>query len=305
MHPMTIGRIPLKTSPLTALESQQRKTLADVVSVEGVGVHAGLSARLEVRPAPAHHGIVFVRQDKAANIAAIPAKWNNVTDTRMCTVLTNEHGVSVATVEHLMAALAGCGIDDALITIDGPEIPIMDGSAAAFVALFEEAGYEISGQPRQFIRVLKTIRVEDGDKWAQLEPGSLQRFEMTIDFASAAIGRQTRALILKPSTFALDIARARTFGFLHDVQQMQKMGLGKGGSLDNAVVVDGDRILNADGLRYEDEFVRHKLLDSVGDLALAGAPIRGTYHSYKGGHALNNLLLRQLFADESQWEWAA
>lgn len=284
--------------------TRRQHTLGEPVRCRGIGVHAGTPAHLDLRPAPANSGLTFIRTDKPAAVNRIPARWDRVTDTRLCTALTNAHGVSVGTVEHLMAALAGCGVDNADILIDGPEVPIMDGSAAPFVDLIATAGCEAQSAPRRFVRVLKPVQVTDGDKWAALDVAEATTFTMTIDFQSPAIGRQTRTFALQPGGFRHDLARARTFGFLHEVEHLQKLGLAKGGSLENAVVVDGARILNPEGLRYTDEFVRHKLLDSVGDLALAGAPIRGSYHALKGGHALNNRLLQALFADPANWELA-
>lgn len=293
--------LPARAYALSALQH----TLADPVRSLGIGVHAGTPARLELRPAPVGSGITFIRTDQPAGINRIPARWDQVTDTRLCTALTNAHGVGINTVEHLMAALAGCGVDNVDVLVDGPEVPIMDGSAAPFVELVATAGLEPQSAVRRIVRVLKPVRVEDGDKWAALDVADATTFAMTIDFPSPAIGRQTRMFALEPGRFSHDLARARTFGFLHEVEHLQKLGLAKGGSLDNAVVVDGARILNPEGLRYTDEFVRHKLLDSVGDLALAGAPVRGAYSALKGGHALNNRLLHALFADPANWDLVA
>ena len=287
------------TPRLTAFQH----TIAKSVSCEGTGVHSGEKARLELRPAAAGNGIRFIRTDKPFEVSLIPALWNKVCDTRLCTALANEYGTTLATVEHLLAALSGAGVDNVDVLVDGPEVPIMDGSSEAFSALIAEAGLETQLLPRRFIRILKPVRVEENGKWASLAPAETQDFEMTIEFDSAAIGRQTRAFTLMNGAFVHDLARARTFATLPEVQQMQKLGLAKGGSLENAIVVDGDKVLNPDGLRHADEFVRHKLLDSVGDLALAGGPILGLYRSEKGGHALNNRLLHAVFADSANWEW--
>jgi UDP-3-O-[3-hydroxymyristoyl] N-acetylglucosamine deacetylase len=280
-------------------------TLARSVSCTGVGVHSGAPARLTLEPAPANTGIVFVRSDKPAGENEITARYDLVSDTRLCSNLTNAHGHSIGTVEHVMAALAGCGVDNARVLVDGPEIPIMDGSSAAFVLLIQQAGLKEQAHKRKYIKLLREVRVEDaGGKWATLSPAELPSYGMEIEFASKAIGKQVREFTLLNDSFVTELGRARTFGFLHEVEQMRAMGLAKGGSLENAVVINGDAIMNEGGLRYEDEFVRHKLLDSVGDLALAGAPLLACFRSAKGGHALNNKLLRALFADAANWEWA-
>lgn len=286
-----------------AVNHKLQHTVAHAASCLGVGVHSGAPARLTILPAPAGSGITFVRADLAEH-NRIPALYNAVTDTRMCTVLANSAGTSIATVEHVMAALHGCGVDNAEVHVDGPEIPIMDGSSAPFVALIEQAGLLAQDATRRFIKVLRPVRVEENGKWSSLAPADVRTYEFEIDFASKAIGRQTRSFALQDGSFGAELSAARTFGFLHEVEAMRKMGLGRGGSLENAVVIDGDAIMNEGGLRHEDEFVRHKLLDSVGDLALAGAPIIGAFHSAKGGHAMNNKLLHALFADSGNWAWA-
>lgn len=279
-------------------------TVARPVSCVGVGVHSGAPATLTLKPAPIGSGIHFIRTDLPEGQNRIPALYHQVSDTRLCSALSNGLGASVSTVEHLMAALAGCGVHNADILIDGPEVPIMDGSSAPFVLLIAQAGLMTQVAAQKQIKVLRAVRVEDGNKWAAYTPANEASYSMDIAFASAAIGQQTRTFTLHGNAFAQDLARARTFGFLHEVEQLRAMGLAKGGSLDNAVVIDGDTILNQDGLRYEDEFVRHKLLDSVGDLALAGAPIIGAFASARGGHAMNNKLLHALFADPQNWTWA-
>lgn len=292
------------TSPVrSAVAHALQHTLAHAASCTGVGVHSGAPAQLIILPAPTGNGITFVRTDLSGD-NRIPAKYDCVTDTRMCTVLTNSKGVSIATVEHVMAALAGCGVDNAEVHVDGPEVPIMDGSSAPFVEMIERAGLVPQDAARRSLKILKPVRLEENGKWAELLPADERSYEFEIEFASKAIGKQTRSFALKDGAFGTDLSAARTFGFLHEVEAMRKMGLGRGGSLDNAVVIDGDTIMNEDGLRHEDEFVRHKLLDSVGDLALAGAPIIAAFRSSKGGHALNNKLLRALFADDGNWCWA-
>jgi len=278
-------------------------TLKSVIRCTGIGLHSGAAATLTISPAAAGSGIIFVRTDKRGFAARIPAVWSNVVDTRLCTVLGNAEGTTVGTVEHVMAALAGCGIDNATIAIDGPEVPIMDGSAAPFVAAIERAGRVEQNAPRQIIRVLKPVTVGSGHTTASLIPAERPAFGFEIDFDSAVIGQQTGHFELTPGAFRSQIGDARTFCFLHDVEAMQRAGLARGGSLENAVVVDKaqDRVLNEDGLRSPDEFVRHKILDAVGDLYLAGGPLLGRYHGSRAGHALNNQLLRALFADRSAW----
>lgn len=278
-------------------------TLKSVIRCTGIGLHSGATATLTISPAAAGSGITFIRTDKRGFAARIPAVWSNVVDTRLCTVLGNAEGTTVGTVEHLMAALAGCGIDNATIAIDGPEVPIMDGSAAAFVGAIERTGRVEQDAVRQVIRVLKPVTVGSGHTTASLIPGARPAYSFDIDFDSAVIGQQTGHFELAAGTFRNEISDARTFCFLHDVEAMQRAGLARGGSLDNAVVVDKaqDRVLNEDGLRSPDEFVRHKILDAVGDLYLAGGPILGRYHGSRAGHALNNQLLRALFADRSAW----
>ena len=278
-------------------------TLKSVIRCNGIGLHSGTQATLAISPAAADTGITFIRTDKRGFAARIPATYANVVDTRLCTVLGNAEGSTVGTVEHVMAALAGCGIDNAILAIDGPEVTIMDGSAAPFVAAIERAGRVEQNAIRRVIRILKPVTVGTGHTTATLAPSQSPAFSFEIDFDSAVIGRQTGQFELTAGSFGDEIGDARTFCFLHDVEAMQRAGLARGGSLDNAVVVDKeqDRVLNTDGLRSPDEFVRHKILDAVGDLYLAGAPILGRYHGSRAGHALNNQLLRALFADRSTW----
>jgi UDP-3-O-[3-hydroxymyristoyl] N-acetylglucosamine deacetylase len=272
-----------------------RRSLASAIGCAGVGLHGGRPARLTLRPAEAGSGITFRRSDLGLDI---PARHDAVVDTRLNTTIS-AHGARVSTVEHVMAALAGAGIDDAVVELDGPEVPILDGSAEPFLFLIGCAGIAASTMPRTTIEVLKTVRVEDGEAWAELAPAPLPGFEaaMTIEFPVAAIGRQTLTLRVTEETFRTRLADARTFTTADDVQRARAAGLAKGGSLHNAVVVDGPMVLNPGGLRHADEFVRHKLLDAVGDLALAGGPIRGRFAGHRSGHALNNRLLRALFAD--------
>ncbi len=278
-------------------------TLKSAIRCSGIGLHSGAAATLTISPAAAGSGIVFIRTDKQGFAARIPALWANVVDTRLCTVLGNSAGVTVSTVEHIMAALSGCGVDNATIAIDGPEVPIMDGSAAPFVAAIERAGRSKQDAARQVLRVLKPVSVTAGSATASLIPAERPVFGFEIDFDSAVIGQQVGHFELAAGAFRTEIGDSRTFCFLHDVEAMQRAGLARGGSLDNAVVVDKaqERILNEEGLRRPDEFVRHKILDAVGDLYLAGGPILGRYHGSRAGHALNNQLLRTLFADRSAW----
>ena len=284
-------------------ETRFQRTLKSPIECVGVGLHSGVRVRLRLAPAGPNTGIVFVRTDLPSAVASIPAAWNFVSDTRLCTVISNDAGSSVGTIEHLMAALRGCGVDNARIEVSGAEVPIMDGSSDPFVFLIECAGTKAQEVPRRFVKVLKTVMVGEGDRSATLRPSSAMKFSFDIDFASAAIARQESHIDLDEFAFKTDLARARTFGFLHEVEQLRRAGLARGGSLDNAVVIDGDRVVNAGGLRFADEFVRHKILDSIGDLYLAGAPIIGHFHGSRSGHALNNQLLRALFADRTAWTW--
>ena len=253
-----------------------------------------------LHPADAGTGIQFKRTDITGGVL-IPAKWDHVVDTRLCTTIGNSDGVTIGTVEHLMAALAGCGIDNALIELDGPEVPIMDGSAQPFVSLVERAGVVEQDAPRRIIRVLKTVSVDDGK--ARLSPGTHLSLDFEIDFENGAAFQKTLSIGIINGSFAKELAGARTFGFLSDVEDLWAAGYARGGSLDNAVIVSGDKILNEGGLRYDDEFVRHKILDAVGDLYLAGAPIIGSFQGVCSGHATNNALLRALFADPDAWKY--
>jgi len=280
-----------------------QKTVKQRIGCTGVGLHTGRKVRLELVPAEAGSGIWFRRVD-LPGAPLVAARWDNVSDTRLCTVLgagLGERGASVATVEHLMAALAGMGIDNLVIELDGPEVPAMDGSAAPFVFLIECAGVEEQPAMRAYVEVLRPVRVSDGEARAALTPSDGFSIGFDIDFAAAAIGRQRAFFDGNADSFKTALAGARTFGMAEEVEQMRSAGLALGGSLDNAVVVSGDRVLNAGGLRYRDEFVRHKMLDSLGDMALAGAPILGHFHGSRSGHALNNRLLRALFADARAW----
>ena len=287
----------------TNLPVVRQRTLKNATSCTGVGLHCGETVTLTLKPACTNTGIVFHRMDIDGVHASVPARWDNVVDTRMCSVLGNEHGVTVGTVEHVMAALAGCGIDNVEIEVDGSEVPIMDGSSEPFVFLIECAGVVEQAAPRRVIRIHKEVRVTVADSEASLKPGDYLDLRFEIDFESQAVARQELSLGLMNGSFCKELASARTFGFLHEVEQLRAAGLAKGGSLSNAVVVSGDKILNEDGLRFEDEFVRHKMLDAVGDLYLAGAPIIGCFTGARSGHAANNALLRALFADREAWSY--
>ena len=279
-----------------------QRTLKAPIGCVGVGLHTGRRVSLNFRPAAVDHGIVFRRTDLRVDI---PARFDCVVDTTLSTVIG--HGSArIGTVEHVMAALSGCGIDNAVVEVDGPETPILDGSAAPYVFLLDCAGSVEQDSTRSAIEVRRPVRVSEGDAFAELRPGNpgMAGLDMalSIDFAAVAIGRQALSLHLTPASFRQELARARTFTLAEEVDQMRAAGLAQGGSLDNAVVVDQARVLNPAGLRMPDEFARHKLLDAVGDLALAGAPLHGRFIAHRSGHALNNRLLRKLFADGSAWQ---
>lgn len=276
-----------------------QNTLATSATFAGLGLHGGQPVRMTVRPAPADHGIWFRRTDRAG--ALIPARWDAVPAARLCTVIENAEGVAVSTIEHVMAALAGSAVHNALIDIDGGEVPILDGSAAPFVAGFLAAGIKELDAPVRAIRVLKTVDVRDGDALARLEPAEMLEIDFCIDFAEAAIGLQSRSLNMANGAFVRELSDSRTFCRQADVDAMRANGLALGGTLENAVVFDGARVLSPGGLRHADEPVRHKMLDAVGDLALAGGPVLGRYTGIRAGHALTNRLLRALFADPAAY----
>ena len=281
-----------------------QSTLKTSIDCVGIGLHSGRRVQMALRPAAANHGIVFRRTDLGRDI---PARFDLVADTRLATVLGDpaDPSVRVGTVEHLMAALSGCGIDNVLIEVDGPEIPVLDGSAAHLVFLIDCAGIETQEAPRRTIEVRRPVRVSDRNAFAELRPARPSRdglhLAMSIVFAAPAIGRQELSVQLTPESFRRELSRARTFALAEDIDRLRAAGMAQGGSLDNAVVVDAARVLNPGGLRMEDEFVRHKLLDAVGDLALAGVPLRGSFTAHRSGHGLNNRLLRALLADASAW----
>jgi UDP-3-O-[3-hydroxymyristoyl] N-acetylglucosamine deacetylase len=255
-----------------------------------------------VRPAPADHGIWFRRTDVQGD-ARIAARWNTVVPSKLCTLIANEAGVSVSTIEHVMAALAGSAIHNAEIEIDGPEVPILDGSSAPFVAAFLAAGIVPQGEAVRALRILKPVEVRDGLAVARLDPADMLEIDFAIDFTDAAIGKQAKRLNMSNGAFVRELSDSRTFCRNAEVLAMQERGLALGGTLENAVVFDGDRILSPGGLRHKDEPVRHKMLDAVGDLSLAGGPILGRYTGIRAGHALTNRLLRALFATPGAWAW--
>lgn len=283
---------------------EYQTTLSTTVICAGIGVHSGARARMVIKPAAVNTGIRFRRTDLAVD-SEILARGDHVTEVQLGTTLTNQDGASIATVEHFLAACAGMGLDNLLVDIDGPEVPIMDGSSAVFCDLFRSAGLQQQTALRRRIRILDTVEVNDGVKWARLSPSTdtILTLKAKIEFESKAIGTQQMAMRLVPGLFARDIAFARTFGFARDVETLKAMGLARGGSLDNAVVIDGDEIINPEGLRSDDEFIRHKLLDAVGDLMLAGAPIAGAYEAHQPGHAMNNKLVRALLDHPEAWCW--
>jgi UDP-3-O-[3-hydroxymyristoyl] N-acetylglucosamine deacetylase len=274
-------------------------TLKSRVTLSGIGVHSGQPVTVHFNPADADTGVVF--QCAGPDGSEIRALVSEIGATDLCTVLGDPSASHVATVEHLMAALFGLGIDNVTIEMEGSEVPILDGSAAAFVDAFDQAGIEQQPVKRRYIRVLKPVRIENGASWAEFRPHSGTRFEIEIDFENPAIGRQAFKAEIDADTFRGDVARARTFGFMKDVERLWAAGLALGASLENTIAIGDDRVINREGLRYSDEFVRHKALDAVGDLALAGAPILGAFRSVRGGHRLNSLVLKAMFADPEAW----
>jgi UDP-3-O-[3-hydroxymyristoyl] N-acetylglucosamine deacetylase len=279
----------------------RQTTLAHEIELQGTGVHSGAPVSLILHPAEADTGLRFLVTKRGKVAAEIPAKASNVKNLTLCTVLGNGHGVTVGTVEHLLAALRGLSIDNCIIEIDSKEVPIMDGSAAPFVDAIDEAGIRDLSAPRRFIKVLKPIRVEEGGCWGELLPHSGFHLDVEIEFDTPVIGRQRLAFEMSPSIFRSEIAHARTFGFMSDVERLWKAGLALGANLTNTVAIGDGRIMNRDGLRDPLEFVRHKMLDAVGDLSLSGYPILGAYRSVRGGHRLNSAVLQALLEDPSAW----
>ncbi|MFP3945184.1 MAG: UDP-3-O-acyl-N-acetylglucosamine deacetylase [Alphaproteobacteria bacterium] len=280
----------------------RQTTLARAVHCSGIGLHSGALVNMTLRPARADSGIRFVRTDLEDEAARVPVSPEAVSDTMLGTTVSNERGGRVLTIEHLMSAFAGLGVDNVEVVLDAEEIPILDGSAAGFVVLVESAGLKRLDRRRRYIRIKRPVTVEDGVKHATLSPSNACEFEFEIDFPNPVVGRQRYGLKITPDSFKSEIARARTFGFLKDIDALRALGLARGGSLENAVVIDGDRVVNPGGLRFHDEFVRHKLLDALGDLYVLGMPVLGRYSGVRSGHALNNGLARALLARKDAWE---
>jgi UDP-3-O-[3-hydroxymyristoyl] N-acetylglucosamine deacetylase len=281
-------------------DHRQKTTVAPAI-IAGVGVHTGDRVRLAVRPAPTGTGIVFVRTDIKDRDNRIPVSGEAVIDARLNTMIENAAGVRLSTIEHLMAAFAALGISNVVVEVDGPELPILDGSALQFVQLLDRAGFRRQEAPVRYIEILEPIRVQEGDKTAALLPCDRYEMRFEIDFATPVIGNQVVDFVVDEETFRNEIMAARTFGFAHEVEALRRAGLARGGSLENAVVIDGDQILNPGGLRMEREFVKHKALDAIGDLYVLGAPLLGRYEGVKAGHAINNLLVRELLANPQAW----
>jgi UDP-3-O-[3-hydroxymyristoyl] N-acetylglucosamine deacetylase len=280
----------------------KQRTLKNVIRATGVGLHTGEKVYLTLRPAPADSGIIFKRVDLKEPVE-IKARTENVGDTRLSTTLVKGK-VRISTVEHLLSALAGLGIDNAYIDLSAPEVPIMDGSAGPFVFLIQSAGIEEQHAPKRYLRIKRSVQVQQGDKWARFEPfdGFKVSFKIEFDHPVFKRSNQTAEFDFSKASFVKEVSRARTFGFMRDLEYLRDNNLALGGSLDNAIVMDDYRILNEDGLRYEDEFVKHKVLDAVGDLYLLGHGLIGAFSGYKSGHELNNILLRTLLANKQAWE---
>ena len=280
----------------------RQRSLKSLVSASGVGLHTGQKVRITLRPAPVDTGVVFRRVDLASPVE-VPAHAELVGEARLASTLIQGE-VKIHTVEHLMSALGGLGVDNAYVDLDAPELPIMDGSASPFVLLIQQAGIEEQAAPKKFLRVTRRVEVRDGDKWARLDPYEGFRLSFSIEFRHPVIERTTQAVTVDfaETSYLKEIARARTFGFMHEVEDLRDSGLALGGGLDNAVVLDEYRVLNSDGLRFADEFIRHKLLDAIGDLYLLGRPLLGAFTAHKSGHSLNNRLLRAALADAAALE---
>jgi UDP-3-O-[3-hydroxymyristoyl] N-acetylglucosamine deacetylase len=280
----------------------RQRTLKTSIRTTGVGLHTGARVELTLRPAPADAGIVFHRVDLAVPVT-IPAQAANVGDTRLSSTLSMD-GTSISTVEHLMSALAGVGVDNLHVDVAGPELPIMDGSAGPFVFLLQSAGIVEQAAPKRYLRVRAPVEIRDGDKWARFDPFAGFKLDFTIDFPHPVFGTENRHVVVDfaEHSYVKEVARARTFGFMQDVEAMRSAGLALGGSLQNAIVLDETRVLNSEGLRYDNEFVKHKVLDAIGDLYLLGRPLVGQYTAFKPGHALNNALARALLARADCWE---
>ena len=284
----------------------KQRTIKKSVSATGVGLHKGNKVQITLRPAPANSGITFRRVDLDP-IVSIKASPEAVGETTLCTCLVNEEGVQISTVEHLLSAVAGLGIDNLVIDVDSPEIPIMDGSALPFIYLLQSVGIDSINVAKRFLRIKKPIRVEEGDKWAELLPYEGFRVNFSIEFNHPVIANTTQSMSMDFSScsYIKEISRARTFGFMKDIEFLRSHNLALGGSLENAIVLDQYRMLNKDALRYDDEFVKHKVLDAIGDLYMGGVSILGELNAFKSGHALNNVLLREVFNRVDAWEWVS
>ncbi len=280
----------------------RQRTLKSLISASGVGLHTGQKVRITLRPAPPDTGVVFRRLDLPAPVE-IPARADLVGETRLCSCLVRD-GAKVYTVEHLMSALGGLGVDNVFVDLDAQELPIMDGSASPFALLIQQAGIEEQGAPKRFLRVKRRIEVKDGDKWARLDPYEGYRLSFSIDFRHPVIERSTQSVMVDfaETSYLKEIARARTFGFMHEVEDLKDSGFALGGGLENAVVIDEQGVLNSEGLRFADEFIRHKLLDAIGDLYLIGRPLLGAFSAHKSGHGLNNRLARAALAEAGALE---
>ncbi len=287
---------------MTIVSDYRQRTLKNQITATGVGLHTGQKVYLTLKPAPINYGIVFCRTDLETPVE-IKAHPDSVGDTSLSTGLVKD-GVRISTVEHLLSALAGLGIDNACVDVSAPEVPIMDGSAAPFVFLIQSAGITEQNAPKRFLRIKRTVRVEDGDKWARFDPYEGFKVAFSIDFDHPVFKRSCRRaeLDFSSTSFLKEVSRARTFGFMRDIERLHERRLALGGSLDNAIVLDDYRVINEDGLRYEDEFVKHKILDAIGDLYLLGHSLIGSFSGHKSGHALNNRLLRILLAEADSWE---
>ncbi len=283
------------------LNDHRERTVVAPAICAGVGVHTGQRVRLVIRPSAPGTGIVFVRTDITDRDNRIPVSGEAVVDARLNTMIENAAGVRLSTIEHLMAAFCALGVSNAVVEVDGPELPILDGSALPFVQLLDRSGFRRQEAPVRYIEILEPVHVTDGDKHAALLPCDRYEMRFEIDFPTPVIGNQVVDFVVDEATFRSEIMAARTFGFAHEVEALRQAGLARGGSLENAVVIDGDDILNPGGLRMEREFVRHKALDAIGDLYVLGAPLLGRYEGYKAGHAVNNQLVRALLANPQAW----
>lgn len=279
-----------------------QKTISSEVSCSGIGIHSGLPVTMKLLPAPINNGIIFKRVDVEAEKSIVKANYKNVVTTNLGTTIANEFGVKLSTIEHFLAAIWGMGIDNLLVEINNQEVPIMDGSSEPFIFLLECAGIHVQEAPRQIIEITKKFRVEDGDKFIEVEPAKEFSVDFHIDFNHKHVSKQKFSYHSSFASFKNDVCMARTFGFKNEIEYLNKMGLARGGSLDNAIVVGDDGIENKGGLRYDNEFARHKTLDFIGDIYLAGHYIIGHFNVSKSGHGLNNKMLHQLFADESVWK---